>query len=147
VTSSIPGDYLAKSINEKIDGAAIFWNSTDVWIKNADLFNIAQLLKESPDLSFDYLSAITAVDYIEYFEVIYHLLSLQFNRSAILKSRIFDRENPAISSVTSIWRGADLQEREVWDLMGVRFDKHYNLKRVLLWEEFPGHPLRKDFLR
>ena len=147
MTSSIPGDYLAKSINEKIDGAAIFWNSTDVWIKNADLFNIAQLLKESPDLSFDYLSAITAVDYIEYFEVIYHLLSLQFNRSAILKSRIFDRENPAISSVTSIWRGADLQEREVWDLMGVRFDKHYNLKRVLLWEEFPGHPLRKDFLR
>ena len=147
MTSYIPGDYLAKSINEKIDGAAIFWNNTDVWVKNADLYNIAQLLKESPDLSFDYLSAITAVDYIEYFEVLYHLISLQFNRSAILKSRIFDRENPTVSSVTSIWRGADLQEREVWDLMGVRFDKHYNLKRVLLWEEFSGHPLRKDFLR
>ena len=147
MTSYIPGDYLAKSINEKIDGAAIFWNNTDVWVKNADLFNIAQLLKESPDLAFDFLSAITAVDYIEYFEVVYHLISLQFNRSAILKLRIFDRENPTVSSVTSIWRGADLQEREIWDLMGVRFDKHYNLKRVLLWEEFPGHPLRKDFLR
>ena len=126
---------------------AIFWNNTDVWVKNADMFNIAQLLKESPDLAFDFLSAITAVDYIEYFEVVYHLISLQFNRSAILKLRIFDRENPTVSSVTSIWRGADLQEREIWDLMGVRFDKHYNLKRVLLWEEFPGHPLRKDFLR
>lgn len=147
MTSYIPGDYLAKSINEKIDGAAIFWNNTDVWVKNADMFNIAQLLKESPDLAFDFLSAITAVDYIEYFEVVYHLISLQFNRSAILKLRIFDRENPTVSSVTSIWRGADLQEREIWDLMGVRFDKHYNLKRVLLWEEFPGHPLRKDFLR
>ena len=51
-----------------------------------------------------------------------------------------------MASVVSVWQGADLQEREIWDLMGVRFDGHPNLKRVLLWEGFPGHPLRKDFL-
>jgi NADH-quinone oxidoreductase subunit C len=147
VTTAIAGDYVAKSINERIDCRAIFWNSTEVWVQNTDWIKIAQLLKDSPDLDFNYLSAITAVDYVEYFEVIYHLISFQFNQSAILKLRIFDRENPSVSSVTSIWQGADLQEREIWDLMGIRFDNHYNLKRILLWEEFPGHPLRKDFLR
>ena len=51
-----------------------------------------------------------------------------------------------MSSVFSVWKGADLQEREVWDLMGIRFDGHPNMKRVMLWEGFDGHPLRKDFL-
>ena len=147
VTTAISGEYLAKSINKRIGDGAIFWNNTEVLVKDTNWFDVAQLLKSSHDLDFNYLSAITAVDYVEYFEVIYHLISLQFNHSAILKLRIFDRENPSVSSVTSIWKGADLQEREIWDLMGVHFDNHYNLKRILLWEEFPGHPLRKDFLR
>ena len=69
------------------------------------------------------------------------------NHSAILKTRRYGREEPSVDSVTSIWIGADLQEREIWDLMGIRFEGHPNLKRILLWENFPGHPLRKDFLR
>ena len=68
------------------------------------------------------------------------------NQSAILKAKLYGREDLALPSVVSVWQGADLQEREVWDLMGIAFTGHPNLKRVMLWEGFPGHPLRKDFL-
>ena len=88
----------------------------------------------------------SAVDYIEYFELVYHLLSMRKNHSAVIKTRVFDREAPSVPSVIDVWRGADLQEREIWDLMGVSFDGHPNMKRVLLWEGFEGHPLRKDYL-
>ena len=64
----------------------------------------------------------------------------------ILKCACDDRDNPTIASVTKIWRGADLQEREIWDLMGIKFEGHPNLKRIMLWEGFEGHPLRKDYL-
>ena len=94
----------------------------------------------------DFLVAVTAVDYIEYFEMVYHLLSLQNNHSAVLKTRLYDRDEPTVSSVVDLWRGAELQEREVWDLMGVRFTGHPNLKRILTWEGFPGHPLQKSHL-
>jgi NADH-quinone oxidoreductase subunit C len=77
--------------------------------------------------------------------VIYQLTSFPHNHSATIKARVYGREGPELPSVTSLWQGADLQEREIWDLMGIRFTGHPNLKRVLLWEGFPGHPLRKDF--
>jgi len=63
----------------------------------------------------------------------------------VLKARLYDREDPLLPSLTPIWRGADLQEREVYDLMGIKFSGHPNLKRVLLWQGFQGYPLRKDF--
>ena len=66
--------------------------------------------------------------------------------TAIIKARVYGREAPSLPSVYHVWRGADLQEREVWDLMGVRFEGHPNMKRILLWEGFEGHPLRKDYL-
>jgi NADH-quinone oxidoreductase subunit C len=111
-----------------------------------DLLPVCQALKSSPDLEFNYLAAITAVDYIECFELVYHLVSLAQNHWTVIKARLCDRENPTAPSVTSLWQGADLQEREVWDLMGVSFEGHPNLSRVLTWEGFPGHPLRKDHL-
>ena len=78
--------------------------------------------------------------------MVYHLVSIARNHRVVLKSRIWDRENPTVPSVVDIWEGANFQEREVYDLMGVRFEGHYNLKRLLLWEGFPGHPHRKDYL-
>ena len=69
------------------------------------------------------------------------------NQSLVLKLICFGRDEPVVDSVIDIWKGADLQEREIWDLMGIHFEGHPNLKRVLLWEGFPGHPLRKDFIR
>ena len=110
------------------------------------ILGITTFLKEHTDLQFAFLTSITAVDYIEYFQIVYHLLSMKFNRSLILKTNIFDREDPSIQSVIGVWKGADLQEREIWDLFGIKFDEHPNMKRILLWEGFDGHPLRKDFL-
>ena len=147
MTRPLAGAHLAGRINEVHPDTAIEWNDTCVWIEPDNLLDVARFLKESPDLEFASLTAVRAVDYIEYFELVYHLLSMRRNRSAILKTRCFGREEPSVDSVTSIWIGADLQEREIWDLMGIRFEGHPNMKRILLWENFPGHPLRKDFVR
>ena len=140
------GEAAAASINEVVPGAAVEYNQTDVWVLPEHILDVAQHLKSAEGLDFSYLNAVSAVDYVEYFEMVYHLLSLRRNRSLVVKSRVAGREDPAVSSVFSVWKGADLQEREVWDLMGIRFDGHPNMKRVMLWEGFDGHPLRKDFL-
>ena len=110
------------------------------------MFPLLEHLKSAQGYEFDYLSAITAVDYIEYFELVYHLRSIKSNQTGVVKTRLYDRENPSVESVTTLWRGADLQEREIWDLMGISFQGHPNLKRVMLWEGFPGHPHRKDHM-
>ena len=140
------GETAAASINEVIPGAAVEYNQTDVWVLPEHILDVARHLKSGEGLDFSYLNALSAVDYVEYFEMVYHLLSLRRNSSLVVKSRVAGREDPVVSSVWSVWKGADLQEREVWDLMGIRFDGHPNMKRVMLWEGFPGHPLRKDFL-
>ena len=147
MTRVVAGPDLAGRINEAHAGAAIEWNDTDVWVEPNNLPLVARFLKETPNLDFATLISISAVDYIEYFEIIYHLLSMRRNHSVVLKARCYGREEPTVDTVTGIWRGADLQEREIWDLMGIRFEGHPNMKRILLWEDFPGHPLRKDFLR
>ena len=87
-----------------------------------------------------------AVDYLEYFEVIYRLVSLKNNHSLILKTRVYGRENLSVPSVVKTWRSADYQEREIFDLFGIKFEGHPNLKRLLLWEGFQGHPLRRDYI-
>ena len=140
------GEAAAASINEVIPGAAVEYNQTDVWVLPEHILDVARHLKSGEGLDFSYLNALSAVDYVEYFEMVYHLLSLRRNSSLVVKSRVAGREDPVVSSVWSVWKGADLQEREVWDLMGIRFDGHPNMKRVMLWEGFSGHPLRKDFL-
>ena len=96
-------------------------------------------------IDFDYLTNITAIDYYDYFEVVYQLTSLKQNRSLVLKTRCYGRENPVLPSLVSLWRGADFQEREIYDLMGIRFEGHPNMKRIVLWDGFPGYPLRKDY--
>ena len=146
MTRAHSGEDAAKRINEAIPGAAVEYNQTDVWIESESILEIAQLLKYDESLDFSFLNAVTAVDYVEYFEMVYHLLSLRRNSSLVVKSKLYGRENLEAPSVCEVWKGADLQEREVWDLMGIRFEGHPNMKRILLWEGFPGHPLRKDFL-
>jgi len=115
-------------------------------VRNDSLLDVLAFLKDSEGLDFDYLTYVTAVDYLEYFEVVYQLASLVHNHSIVVKARLYDRENPTLPSVTGLWRGADFQEREIYDLMGISFSGHPNLKRIFLWEGFEGHPLRKDYL-
>lgn len=146
MTRALDASEVACRINEVHAGAVVVSNDTDVWIKLDALVEVAGFLKNTADLDFAFLTAVTAVDYIEYFELVYQLLSMRRNHSIVVKTRAFGRKAPVVPSVVDLWPGADLQEREIWDLMGIKFDQHPNLKRILLWEGFPGHPLRKDYL-
>lgn len=146
MTKELSGEIVADHINSAIAGAAVGYNRTDVWVKPELILDVAVLMKESSELDCSFLTSVSAVDYVEYFEIVYHLLSMRKNASVVIKSKCPGRGRPTIPSVTTVWKGADLQEREVWDLMGIHFAGHPNLKRILLWEGFPGHPLRKDHL-
>ena len=145
MTRALRGDDLAARLGERHPDAVVRWGESDLWVKPESILDVVKFLKEEPGLDFNYLSAISAIDFVECFEVVYHLTSYEHNHSAVVKARVYGREDPAIPSVVGVWQGADYQEREIWDLMGVRFLGHPNLKRLMLWESFPGHPLRKDF--
>jgi NADH-quinone oxidoreductase subunit C len=110
----------------------------------ARLRELCLFLRDDPALRFDYPASITAVDYLDYFELIYQLRSIAHHHDVNLKVRV-DRDAPSLPSVVAVWPGADFQEREIYDLMGIAFEGHPNLSRILLWDEFVGHPLRKDF--
>jgi NADH-quinone oxidoreductase subunit C len=111
-------------------------------------FDLLRFLKEEPSLDFNFLTDITAVDFLRArpfrFEVVYHLNSLRRRCRLRVKALVPEAE-PEIDSMTPLWRGADWLEREVWDMFGIRFRGHPNLKRILLYEEFRGFPLRKDY--
>ena len=146
MTRLLTSDDLAGYVRDAAPEALEHWDERDVVIRPGYVAHVCRYLNGTAGLDFNYLNAISAVDYVEYFEVVYHLTSMIHNHSATLKTRIYDRETASVPSVLDIWHGADLQEREVWDLMGIEFTGHHNLKRVLLWDGFPGHPLRKDYL-
>ena len=141
-----------QQIHEKL-GARILQASNPqgdnvIALDRTDLRESFRVLKEDAELSFNFLSDITAVDYWKKqeprFEVVYQILSRA--RRARLRIRVpVPESDPSIESLTPIWRGANFMEREVWDLFGIRFIEHPDLRRVLLYEEFRGHPLRKDY--
>lgn len=106
-----------------------------------------QALRDSPELAFDYLVDVTAVDYLgrtPRFEVVYHLRSIKRGHRLRVKIAV-PGENPEAQSITSLWKSANWLEREVWDMFGIRFTDHPDLRRILMYEEFIGHPLRKDY--
>ncbi len=113
-------------------------------VEPADLLQRVQQLKLRD--GFDYLTNLTCVDYQDCYEVVYHLYSTKRPTPPLALKVRARKGDPRVPSVISIWPGADLQEREVWDLYGVRFEGHPNLKRILMWEGFQGHPMRRDYL-
>jgi NADH-quinone oxidoreductase subunit C len=145
MTKPLSGEDVARQIGEQLPDAVAEFNESTVFVKGEALLEVARFLKGSPGLDFDYVTGITAVDFSEHFELVYHLTSIKNNHSVVLKTRCYERETPTLPSVVGLWQGADFQEREIYDLMGVSFEGHPNLKRILLWEGFQGHPLRKDF--
>ncbi len=108
------------------------------------LVDFARAIRD--DLGYDYLSSVTGVDYLpeNKMEVVYHAYQSSGGSALVFKVQV-SREDPVVPSLISIYPGVDLQERETWDLLGIRFTGHPNLRRVLLWEGFEGHPLRKDW--
>ena len=146
MTTALPTLEVARQITERYPDAVIETADTAILINSESLLDVATFLRDTPDLEFDYLAHITAVDYYDYFEVIYQLASIKHNHSLLLKTRCYGRDNLSLPSVVSLWRGADYQEREIYDLMGIAFEGHPNMKRIVLWSGFEGHPLRKDYL-
>jgi NADH-quinone oxidoreductase subunit C len=137
-------DVLTK-LADKFPGSLEEAGKDSLLVKTDSLLAVAAYLKNTDGFEFDYLNFITAVDYYSYFEVIYHLTSLKHNHSIFLKTRCYDRDHPSVPSVVSLWQGADFQEREIFDFFGIGFSGHPDLKRIFLWDGFPGYPLRKDF--
>ena len=145
MTRTVQGEELAGHVGRRFPDAACRWKGDSLWVEPSDLRQVAEFLRDEPALAFNFLNAVSAVDYVSYFEVVYHLTSFEHNQSAVVKTRLYSREAPTAPSVVEVWPGADFQEREIYDLMGVAFEGHPNLKRIMLWEGFPGHPQRKDF--
>ena len=143
----LSGRWVAGKIEARIQGAVADAGEADVTVAPAGLVGVGRLLRDDPEIDLQVLNSLSAVDFVEYFELVYHLRSLRRNSTFVMRTRCYDRDRPSVPSLTGVWPGADLQEREAWDLMGISFTDHPNLKRILLWEGFPGHPLRKDFIR
>ncbi len=143
---AIPGETLAGRLREAIPDAVVDWDESAVWVRPETMGDVAGFVRDDADLDFAFLNSVSAVDYVEHFELVYHLTSLSKEHTGVIRSRVYGREEPTAASVVNVWKGADFQEREIWDLMGIRFTGHPNMKRIMLWEGFDGHPLRKDFL-
>lgn len=109
------------------------------------LLEVGKALRD--ELGFDYLSSVTGIDLIEEnkMEVVYHTYSIEKGGGSVVMKVQVDRNDPVVPTVMPLWPGADFQEREIWDLFGVRFDGHPDLRRILMWEGFEGHPMRKDW--
>jgi NADH-quinone oxidoreductase subunit C len=146
VTARLNGEEIAKKLASACPSSVISTDKDVVVVDSKSLYQVAEYLKNTAEFDFNYLANLTSVDYMEYFEVVYNLISLNHNHSLTLKTRCYGRENPTVPSVVSLWRTADFQEREIYDLMGITFSGHPNMKRLFLWEGFPGHPLRRDYL-
>jgi NADH-quinone oxidoreductase subunit C len=140
---------LRERCGEALAEVTIWRHETTVLLRPEDLLRVGRLLRDDPDLAFDYLADVTAVDRREMpepsprFEVVYQLYSLQFKRRLRLKVRA--DEGQAVPSLTGIWESANWGEREVYDLFGVPFLGHPDLTRILMPDDWEGHPLRKDY--
>ncbi len=129
-----------------LDSHAQHGDETLILRKEA-ILDVARLLKEDSELQFNFLMDITAVDYLgrqPRFEIVYHFMSLPFNRRLRIKLQSDDLY-PTVKSLTPLWKTANWLERECFDLYGIRFEGHPNLTRIMLYEGFEGHPLRKDY--
>ncbi|MBN1375178.1 MAG: NADH-quinone oxidoreductase subunit C [Dehalococcoidia bacterium] len=146
MTLAINVDELGEKLADAFPGAVITSEKGSIIIESKQLLQVAGYLKDTAGLEFNYLTFVTAVDYIDYFELVYRLVSMKHNQSLILKTRLYTREDPTVASLTPLWRAAYYQEREIFDLLGIKFEAHPDLRRLLLWEGFEGHPLRRDYL-
>lgn len=141
-------EYLKERWSERILETHDFRGDETVVMRPEGLREAFRALKEEPKLAFNFLTDITCVDYLgkkePRFEVVYHLCSMRTRRRLRVKVPVPEAD-PTVESLTPLWHGANWLEREVWDMFGIRFLGHPDLRRILLYEEFQGHPLRKDY--
>ena len=116
-----------------------------VIVPNEQSYDFFQKLRNDKDLLFDYLFCLTGVDWGKELGVVYHLKSIDLQHSLVVKINLEDRENPNIDTISDIWKTADFHEREVFDLFGIKFNNHPDLRRIFLEDDWVGFPLRKDY--
>ncbi len=143
---------IAEKIKEKFPDEVLdvreFGGQVSVTLKKGKILEICRYLHDDPELALDYLRDVCGVDYLgkkdKRFEVVYHLYSMRHGHMMRLKAEVGE-EDARIDSVTTVWAGANWHEREAFDMYGIIFDGHPDLRRVLLPEDWEGHPLRKDY--
>jgi len=114
-------------------------------IEPGAIVEVSRFLRDDPEAAMDCLSNETGVDYKDRIEVVYHLYSYRYRHGCVLKVKL-PRDNPTVATVEEIWKSANWMEREIFDLLGVTFDGHSDMRRILMPEDWPGYPLRKDFV-
>jgi NADH-quinone oxidoreductase subunit C len=150
------GQAILARLHERLGGRVIethdFRGDHTVVVAREAVADALTLCRDDALLRFDLLVDVTAVDYLKFpgredgprFEVVYHLYSTEHNHRLRLKARL-EQDDAWVPTATVLWPIADWLEREVWDMFGIRFEGHPDLRRLLLYEEFIGHPLRKDY--
>ena len=133
---------LSQFPNAEIEDGLQFLTCT---IPATDLHTMAQFLKQTEELAFDYLFCLTGMDWPEEMSVVYHLKSTAHRHCLVVKAVIPDRQKPKIDTVSDIWRTAEFHEREAYDLFGIEFNNHPDLRRIFLTDDWKGWPLRKDY--
>lgn len=109
------------------------------------LHDVAKALKENPETKMDYLISLTAVDRKDGFHMVYHLTSSTLRHLVVLRVILADKTSPALATVSDLWSAAEYFEREVFDLFGIKFENHPDLRRLFLDDDWVGYPLRKDY--
>lgn len=145
-TRWLTGHEAAALAERLVPGSVVRASDAACYLVPATLREAFTALRDDASADFVHLANLCGVDYWDRLEVVYHVQSFVQNQIATFKVELTGRENPVVDSVTKVWHGAWMQECEAYDLFGIRFDGHPNLHRILLWEGFPGWPLRKDFL-
>jgi NADH-quinone oxidoreductase subunit C len=137
-------DKVTAELGEKVLDSGIYRERRlFIRIKREDLVEVCKKLHD--DLGFDHLSLITGIEWEDKFECVYHLWSYSNNNILEIRVGLPKEDNPRIDSLTSIWKSADWHERETYDLIGIVFEGHPDLTRILNPDDFEGHPLRKSF--
>ncbi|CCQ91171.1 NADH-quinone oxidoreductase, subunit C [Nitrospina gracilis 3/211] len=141
-------DKIKAKFGDKVKDSHNFRGDQTVVVDKACVYEVAQYLRDEPSLDMNFLMDLTAVDYLDKkkvrFEVVYHFFSLKHNHRFRVKAPV-DEEECILDSVVPLYHSANWYEREVWDMYGIKFKGHPNLKRILMYEGFKGHPLRKDY--
>ncbi len=145
VTLTLPGSQVADRIRGTLPAAVRSATQDYVVLEPASAFDAMRFIRDDGQLDGKFLVQMCSVDMISRIDVVYHFASLAQNHIFEVKVPA-DHEQPEVPSISPLWSGAILQEREIYDLMGVKFPGHPELTRLFLWESFPGHPLRKDFM-
>jgi len=141
-------DEIQKHIGKHLPDVALKPVRESLLVENAkDLPRLVQFLKDDASLELNYLSSVTGVDYLSFLECVYHLYSFTKKENSLQLRVRADRDDPHIPSLVPIFRGAEFQEREAYDMYGFNFDGHPDMTRILMWEGYDGYPMRKDYVQ